>query len=129
MKSFTRTLPLRFQGELHDVELVQFSLDPDEARRHLPEPFTPRLVNGRALVSLVNVRLVGMRPRWIPRLLTFGFRHIALRMMIDDRPFTGMDEELVLVRADNVLGRSREAGTRTFVGASAADFFRAALSH
>lgn len=93
MKSFTRTLPLRFQGELHDIELVQFSLDPDEARRHLPEPLAPRIQDGRALVSLVNVRLVGMRPRWVPRRLTFGFRHVALRMMIDDRPFTGMGEE------------------------------------
>jgi hypothetical protein len=93
MKSFTRTLPLRFQGELHDVELVQFSLDPDEARANLPEPFSPRIVGGRALVSVVNVRLVGMRPRWVPRLLTFGFRHIAIRMMIDDRPFSGTGEE------------------------------------
>lgn len=36
--------------------------------------------------------------------------------------------ELVLVGEDNVLGRSREAATRSFVGASAAEFFRLALS-
>ena len=84
MKSFTRTLPLTFHGELHDVELVQFSLDPDEARAHLPEPLAPRIVAGRACVSLVNVRLEGMRPLGVPRCLTFGFRHVAFRMLVDD---------------------------------------------
>jgi uncharacterized protein YqjF (DUF2071 family) len=79
-----RTLPITYHGELHDVELVQWSLDPEEAARELPAPLTPRLIAGRALVSLIHVRLRRMRPAFLPGLFAFSYRHVAFRLLVDD---------------------------------------------
>jgi len=79
-----KTLPIGYRGELHDVELVQFSLDLEEAARVLPPPLVPRRIAGRALVSLVNVRLRRMRPTFLPGLVGFSYRHVAFRLLVDD---------------------------------------------
>jgi hypothetical protein len=84
-----KTLPIEYAGSLHDVELVQFSLDPGEAARELPPGLAPRLVNGRAVVSTVHVRLAGMHPIFMPPPFRFGYRHIALRLLVDDGPLNG----------------------------------------
>jgi uncharacterized protein YqjF (DUF2071 family) len=88
--SFLKTLPVGYRGELHDVELVQFSLDPEEAARSLPAPLTPRRIAGRALVSLVHVELRRMRPAFLPGLLSFSYRHVAFRLLVDH---PGLDPE------------------------------------
>ena len=80
-----KTLPVSYVGQLHDVELVQFSLDPEEVAPHLPARLALRTFGGRAMVSLVNVRLRGMRPSFAPPLLTFSYRHVAFRLLVDDR--------------------------------------------
>ena len=82
--SFWKTLPIAYRGELHDVELVQFSLDPEEAARALPAPLAPRQIAGRALVSLVHVHLYRMRPAFLPGLFAFSYRHVAFRLLVDD---------------------------------------------
>ncbi|HZF13527.1 MAG TPA: DUF2071 domain-containing protein [Thermoanaerobaculia bacterium] len=79
-----KTLPIGYRGELHDVELVQFSLDLEEAARALPPPLVPRRIAGRALVSLVHVRLRRMRPTFLPGLVGFSYRHVAFRLLVDD---------------------------------------------
>jgi hypothetical protein len=83
--SFLKTLPLGYRGELHDAELVQFSLDPEEAARSLPAPLTPRLIAGRALVSLVHVELCRLRPEFLPGLVSLSYRHVGSRLLVDDR--------------------------------------------
>lgn len=83
-----RNLPLTFHGELSDIRLVQFSLDPKEARLHLPPQLSPLIIRSRALVSLVDVSLKRMRPSFVPPLLGVAYRHIAFRMLIDDSCFS-----------------------------------------
>lgn len=84
-------LPLAFRGELHDIHLVNFSVDPlDLLARFgpLPKPLRPRLVNGRALISMVDVHLRNMRAtsRWIP--FRFHYQHVAFRLLVEDSSFT-----------------------------------------
>lgn len=88
-------LPLAFQGELHDIHLVNFSVDPlDLLARFgpLPKPLKPRLVNGRALISMVDVQLRNMRStsRWIP--FRFHYQHVAFRLLVEDDSFTDSPE-------------------------------------
>lgn len=80
-----KTLPVSYVGQLHDVELVQFSLDPEEVAPQLPGRLSLRTVGGRAMVSLVNVRLRGMRPSFAPPPFAFSYRHVAFRLLVDDR--------------------------------------------
>ena len=114
-----KTLPLSYVGQLHDVELVQFSLDPEEVAPHLPSRLALRTVGGRAMVSLVNVRLRGMRPSFAPPLLTFSYRHVAFRLLVDDRELDparaahgifflrSFTDRAILARAGNLLTHYR----------------------
>jgi uncharacterized protein YqjF (DUF2071 family) len=87
--SFTlRDVPISYKGELNEVKLIQFTLDPQEAQENLPLQFKPLIRNGRALVSLVDVHLTRMRPAVIQYKIGLSYRHIAFRFLIDDRSFT-----------------------------------------
>lgn len=85
-------LPISFYGELHDVHLIQFSVQMDELKNHVPSELPVlEYEPGRALISLVNVDLRSMKPfsRHFP--LSFGYRHIAFRLLIDDSGMYGND--------------------------------------
>lgn len=75
---------LQFQGELHDIHLVNFSVDAAELRGLLPAPLRLRTWEGRALVSMVDVRLCAMRATdwWLP--FRFGYQHIGFRVLVED---------------------------------------------
>lgn len=82
-------LPLSFRGTLHEVRLVNFSIDTSEAQPFLPPPLRAGNLHGRALVSMVSVRLRSMRLRSLPALCGFGYRHVAFRLLVDDSQYTG----------------------------------------
>ncbi|MEM7040404.1 MAG: DUF2071 domain-containing protein, partial [Bacteroidota bacterium] len=75
---------LTFTGELHDVHLVNFSVDLDEVRHLVPQPLRIRTFDGRALISMVDVHLRNMRAK--SRLLPFRFhyQHVGFRLLIED---------------------------------------------
>jgi uncharacterized protein YqjF (DUF2071 family) len=84
-------LPLAFQGELHDIYLVNFTVDPQDLLNRfgpLPKPFKPRLRNGRALISMVDVHLRNMRvqSKWLP--FRFHYQHVAFRLLLEDGSWT-----------------------------------------
>jgi len=83
---FLKTLPLAYQGELHHVHLINFSVDPDEIRALLPEPLKPQLFQDRALISLVNVQLRNMRPQ-MASWLRFHYRHVGFRLLVQDHAY------------------------------------------
>lgn len=74
-------------GELHDVKLVNFSVDIAEAEKMVPAGIKVRNVNGRAMISMVNVMLKSMHPSFLHCSLNFSYRHIAFRLLIDDSEF------------------------------------------
>lgn len=86
--SLLQQLPLQFAGELHEVRLINFSVEPYEVLPGLHKSFTPLKYKGRALISMVDVQLKNMRlPGWFEH-FTFNYRHIGFRLLIDDSRFT-----------------------------------------
>ena len=77
-----------FEGELHDVRLVNFLVDMDAVLPHVPHPLQVRDVNGQALVSMVDVHLKRMRAPSLGGWPTFSYRHIAFRLLVDDNMYT-----------------------------------------
>lgn len=86
--SFLKKLPIRYTGELHDVRLINFSIDPQEIAGQLPEPLKLRLFDGRALISMVDVQLKKMHPAFTPDFCRFHYRHIAFRLLVDDSAYS-----------------------------------------
>jgi hypothetical protein len=81
---FLKNIPVTYIGELHDIRLVNFTVDIDEVLPHVPAQLKVRDFNGRALISMVNVELKNMHPSFLPEALHFGYRHIGLRLALDD---------------------------------------------
>lgn len=78
-----KRIPIHYKGELHDVRLVNFSVAMDEVMASVPRNIKVRSFNGRAMISMVDVKLKNMHPIAFP-FLKFNYRHIAFRLLVDD---------------------------------------------
>src|SRR5688572_13724138 len=86
-----KNLRLQFKGELHEIHLVNFSVDAAELQYQIPAPIKPRIHQGRALISMVDVHLRNMRVgacgklpilRFLP--IQFHYQHIGFRVLVED---------------------------------------------
>ena len=87
-----RRIPIHYKGELHDVRLINFTVDMDEIKGKVPSHIKPRDFKGRAMISMVDVKLKNMRPAIMP-LLKFNYRHIAFRLLVEDATYTNGDNK------------------------------------
>lgn len=83
-----KRLPITYKGELHDVRLINFSVAKEEIRGKVPASIKVRDFKGRAMISMVDVKLKNMRPVAFP-LVRFDYRHIAFRLLVDDNQYNG----------------------------------------
>jgi len=83
MLQFLKGLPLSYKGELHNIKLINFAVPLEEVMPYIPLGITPRVINGKALISLVDVRLKKMRCTLLP-CLRFSYRHVAFRLLVED---------------------------------------------
>lgn len=82
-----KRLPIKYVGELHEVRLINFSVEKEEILPLLPEGLQARDFKGRALISMVNVKLRNMRPSFMPAALHFDYQHIGFRLLVDDSKY------------------------------------------
>src|SRR6188472_940138 len=73
-----KRIPIHYKGELHDVRLINFSVAMEELKDKVPASIKIRSINGRAMISMVDVKLKNMRPVLAP-FARFNYRHIAFR--------------------------------------------------
>lgn len=86
--SLLKRLPIHYKGELHDVRLINFSVAMDEVANLVPAKIKVRNFNGRAMISMVDVKLKEMRPVAFP-FIRFNYRHVAFRLLVDDSHHNG----------------------------------------
>ncbi len=86
-----KTLPIRYTGELHNVQLINFSVDKKEIESLVPWKIRIRDYKGRALISMVNVQLKHMHPTFLPSVVQFNYQHVAFRLLIEDSQY-GYDQ-------------------------------------
>ncbi|MFT7588684.1 MAG: hypothetical protein ACI959_000896 [Limisphaerales bacterium] len=79
-----KNLPLSFDGELHTVRLINFSVPLEEVINKVPNGIKVRSYKGRALISMVDVNLKKMHPIGFPGFVKFGYRHIGFRLLVED---------------------------------------------
>jgi hypothetical protein len=79
-----KKIPITYTGELHDVRLINFSVDINELKDQVPAGIKIRNFNGRALFSMVDVKLRNMKPSFLPSFFSFEYRHVAFRLLVDD---------------------------------------------
>lgn len=79
-----KKLPIKYSGQLHDVKLINFSVAMEEVLPMVPKGIKVRDFDGRAIISMVNVRLKDMRLSWFSKRLSFDYQHVAFRLLVDD---------------------------------------------
>lgn len=84
-----KRIPVKYEGELHDVKLVNFSVEKHEVEQLVPKGIKVRDFNGRAMISMVNVMLKNMHPAFVPGQINFSYRNIAFRLLVDDSRMNG----------------------------------------
>jgi hypothetical protein len=98
--NFLKKIPIKYLGELHDVRLINFSVDIKEVRDKVPPSIKVRDFNGRALFSMVDVKLKNMHPSFIPSVFHFDYRHIAFRLLVEDASYNaGVNKGLFFFRS------------------------------
>jgi uncharacterized protein YqjF (DUF2071 family) len=81
-----KRMPVRYKGELHDVRLINFSVAMEEVLEKIPATIKVRDFNGRAMISMVDVKLRNMHPAAFP-FMRFNYRHVAFRLLVDDSQY------------------------------------------
>lgn len=79
-----KRIPISYKGELHEVKLINFSVERQEVESFVPWKIRIRDFGGRAMISIVNVLLKNMHPSFLPESLHFSYRHIGFRLLVDD---------------------------------------------
>jgi uncharacterized protein YqjF (DUF2071 family) len=85
--NFLKRIPIHYRGELHDVRLINFSVAMEEVKNKVPANIKIRDFNGRAMISMVDVKLKRMHPVFMPSFLNFNYRHVAFRLLVDDSAY------------------------------------------
>lgn len=97
---FLKKIPIKYIGELHDVRLVNFTVELDEIKSKVPHLLRVRNFKGRALISMVDVKLKNMHPSFVPSLFHFNYRHIAFRLLVEDSVYNnGTNKGLFFYRS------------------------------
>lgn len=95
-----KRIPVHYKGELHDVRLINFSVSMEEVRDNVPPEIKIRDFNGRAMISMVDVKLRKMRPDFMPDILNFNYRHVAFRLLVEDSQYnSGVNKGIFFLRA------------------------------
>jgi hypothetical protein len=97
--------------------LVNFAADPDVVQRILPQPFRPKLHEGRAIAGICLIRLEKIRPAGLPGVLGFSSENAAHRIAVEWTDAASIEREGVFIpRRDTGSFLNLAAGGRIFPG-------------
>jgi uncharacterized protein YqjF (DUF2071 family) len=103
-------------GTIRRRLLVNFRVEPAVIQRQLPAPFRPKLHDGHAIAGICLIRLEGIRPQRVPRILGLSSENAAHRIAVvwDDGGETR--EGVYIPRRDTASLVSHYTGGRLFPG-------------
>ena len=105
------------QGIIRRRILVNFRVDPQVIRHHIPSRFRPKLQAGHAVAGICLIRLEHMRPKMLPEMMGFSSENAAHRIAVlwDDE--NGVTHEGVFIpRRDTASALNQMLGGRVFPG-------------
>ncbi len=96
--------------------LVNFTIDPEVAKRVIPPPFTPKIVSGKAIGGICLIRLKQVRPKGLPAFTGFGSENGAHRFAVEWMENGELKEGVYIPRRDTSSFFNTVAGGRVFPG-------------
>jgi hypothetical protein len=112
------------RGVIERRLLVNFRCAPDVLARILPAPFRPKLVQGWGMAGICLIRLVGIRPAFLPAVGGLTSENAAHRIAVEWDENGTTHEGVFIPRRDTDSLLNRLAGGRLFPGVHHAASFQ-----
>ncbi len=96
--------------------LINYQVDPKVIEKILPKPFMPKLVNGKAIAGICLIRLIEVRPKWLPAFLGISSENGAHRISVEWMEEGVKKEGVYIPRRDTSSLINSFAGGRLFPG-------------
>jgi hypothetical protein len=96
--------------------LVNFTVDPDIAKLIVPAPFSPKIVNGKAIAGICLIRLKDVRPKGMPAFIGVGSENGAHRIAVEWQEDGKLKEGVYIPRRDTSSRFNTVVGGRIFPG-------------
>lgn len=81
--SCLKTLPIAYSGRISQASLINFAVDVNELLPEIPAGLSLYRYKGSAVISLADLQLSAIRPDFLPECCGLNYRHVALRVLID----------------------------------------------
>ena len=107
----------KIKGVIDRRILINYQVEPQVLAKYLPEPFKPKLVNGKGIAGICLIRLKGIRPVGLPSQLGISSENGAHRVAVewlDEKG--GLQEGVFIPRRDTSSALNALAGGRVFPG-------------
>jgi hypothetical protein len=104
------------QGLIERRILINYSVDEQTLRNFLPEPFEPKLVNGRGVAGICLIRLKEIRPPGLPKQIGISSENGAHRIAVTWKEHGSTKEGVYIPRRDTNSYLNAFAGGRVFPG-------------
>ena len=106
----------RIKGIIQRRILINYNIDANIIAEILPKPFTPKLVNGRAIAGICLIRLAQIRPKLLPKFMGISSENGAHRIAVEWKE-NGVNKEGVYIpRRDTSSRINSIAGGLLFPG-------------
>jgi hypothetical protein len=96
--------------------LVNFTVEPDVAKKIVPAPFSPKLYNGKAIAGICLIRLKQIRPFGLPSFMGIGSENGAHRIAVEWLENGILKEGVYIPRRDTSSRFNALVGGRLFPG-------------
>jgi len=96
--------------------LVNFAIDPTIAKSIVPKPFTPKIVDGKAIAGICLIRLKEVRPKGMPAFIGVGSENGAHRIAVEWEEDGAIKGGVYIPRRDTSSLFNAMVGGRVFPG-------------
>ena len=96
--------------------LINYQVDKETLENYLPEPFKPKLVNGKGMAGICLIRLKEIRPKGLPRQIGLSSENGAHRIAVQWTENGELKDGVYIPRRDTSSRINAFAGGRIFPG-------------
>lgn len=106
----------KIKGIIDRRILINYQVDKEVLERYLPEPFKPKLVNGKGIAGICLIRLKEIRPKGLPKQLGISSENGAHRIAVEWTENGKLKEGVFIPRRDTSSKLNSIAGGTLFPG-------------
>jgi hypothetical protein len=106
----------KIKGIIDRRILINYQIDPKVLQDYLPEPFKPKLVNGKGIAGICLIRLKEIRPKGLPKQIGISSENGAHRIAVEWMEEDVLKEGVYIPRRDTSSRLNALAGGTLFPG-------------